>query len=297
MIGIFVLAAIVAALTWLALAWPLRHTTRVSSERVALAAQRDRLLRQLDELDIDRADQTMDAATADAEQARLEAELAQVLAELERAPAQADTRGTGTRGRVAALAVVLLLPLAAIVLYALTHRASLETFADLPRAERMLAEQQGMPPMVMEMVGRLEQRLAREPNDPEGWAQLGRSYVVLQRRADAEQAYAKAYALAPNNAEILADYAWLLYNANPMQPSTQATALYRALQAREPNNQDALWVLGLAAANEGKYDAAIRQWQRLLTLLPKDSQAEQGVRRAIAALKAKSKNAPAKGAR
>lgn len=295
MIGIFVLAAIVAALTWFALAWPLRRRASVSSERVALAAQRDRLLRQLDELDIDRADQTMDAATAAAEQARLETELAQVLAELEHAPA-AGAASDGRRGRAAALALVLLLPLAAVLLYALTHRASLETFADLPRAERMLAEQQGMPPMVMEMVGRLEQRLAREPNDPEGWAQLGRSYAVLQRRADAEQAYAKAYALAPNNAEILADYAWLLYNANPMQPSAQATALYRALQAREPNNQDALWVLGLAAANEGDYDAAIRQWQRLLTMLPKDSQAEQGVRRAIAALKAKRKNAPAKGA-
>lgn len=296
MIGIFVLAAIVAALTWLALAWPLRGTANVSSERVALAAQRDRLLRQLDELDIDRADQTMDAVTADAEQARLEAELAQVLTELERAPA-ALAEGQGKRGRAAALALVLLLPLAAVVLYVLTHRASLETFADLPRAERMLAEQQGMPPMVMEMVGRLEQRLAGEPNDPEGWAQLGRSYAVLQRRADAEQAYARAYALAPNNAEILADYAWLLYNANPMQPSAQATALYRALQAREPNNQDALWVLGLAAANDGNYEVAIRQWQRLLTMLPKDSQAEQGVRRAIAALKAKWKNAPAKGAR
>ena len=295
MIGIFVLAAIVAALTWLALAWPLRGTASVSSERAALAAQRDRLLRQLDELDIDRADQTMDAATADAEQARLEAELAQVLSELERAPA-APAEGQDKRGRAAALAVVLLLPMAAVVLYALTHRASLETFADLPRAERMLAEQQGMPPMVMEMVGRLEQRLAREPNDPEGWAQLGRSYAVLQRRADAEQAYAKAYALAPNNAEILADYAWLLYNTNPMQPSAQATALYRVLQAREPNNQDALWVLGLAAANEGNYDVAIRQWQRLLTMLPKDSQAEQGVRRAIAALKAKRKNSAAKGA-
>ena len=295
MIGIFVLAAIVAALTWFALAWPLRRSASVSSERVALAAQRDRLLRQLDELDIDRADQTMDAATAAAEQARLETELAQVLAELEHAPA-AGAESDGRRGRAAALALVLLLPLAAVLLYALTHRASLETFADLPRAERMLAEQQGMPPMVMEMVGRLEQRLAREPNDPEGWAQLGRSYAVLQRRNDAEQAYAKAYALAPNNAEILADYAWLLYNANPMQPSAQATALYRALQAREPNNQDALWVLGLAAANEGDYDAAIRQWQRLLTMLPKDSQAEQGVRRAIAALKAKRKNAPAKGA-
>ena len=295
MIGIFVLAAIVAALTWLALVWPLRRTASVSSERAALAAQRDRLLRQLDELDIDRADQTMDAATAEAEQTRLEAALAQVLAELERAPA-APAEGYGTRGRAVAVAVVLLLPLAALGLYALTHRASLETFADLPRAERMLAEQQGMPPMVMEMVGRLEQRLAREPNDPEGWAQLGRSYAVLQRRADAEQAYAKAYALAPNNAEILADYAWLLYNANPMQPSAQATALYRALQAREPNNQDALWVLGLAAANEGNYEAAIRHWQRLLTMLPKDSQAEQGVRRAIAALKAKRKNAPAKGA-
>ena len=50
-------------------------------------------------------------------------------------------------------------------------------------------------PTVEEMLGRLKQRLEREPNDAKGWDLLGRSYEYLGRKEDAEAAFARATAL------------------------------------------------------------------------------------------------------
>lgn len=54
------------------------------------------------------------------------------------------------------------------------------------------------------MVDRLATRLAEEPNDAAGWAQLIRSYIVLEREEDAAAALATARDLFTGNAEALA---------------------------------------------------------------------------------------------
>jgi cytochrome c-type biogenesis protein CcmH len=66
--------------------------------------------------------------------------------------------------------------------------------------------------MVNGMVAQLADRLAANPDDPEGWARLVRSYIVLGRADDAKAALAKARAalaakpdgLAPIEAEARA---------------------------------------------------------------------------------------------
>src|SRR3546814_2458545 len=50
--------------------------------------------------------------------------------------------------------------------------------------------------MIDGMVAKLTAHLRDEPDDAQGWAMLGRSYVVLQRFADATKAYARANALS-----------------------------------------------------------------------------------------------------
>lgn len=54
------------------------------------------------------------------------------------------------------------------------------------------------------MVARLAARLESEPNDLDGWLQLGRSYGVLGEWKEAAGAYDHAAALAPENPEIAA---------------------------------------------------------------------------------------------
>jgi tetratricopeptide (TPR) repeat protein len=89
------------------------------------------------------------------------------------------------------------------------------------------------------MVEKLEKRLAAQPNDAEGWARLGRSYVVMERKDKALAAYAKAHELAPDNVAVLSDYAWLVFNENPGITTGLVETLQSPLQA-VPAHPDAL---------------------------------------------------------
>ncbi|WP_274424849.1 c-type cytochrome biogenesis protein CcmI [Chelativorans sp. YIM 93263] len=83
-----------------------------------------------------------------------------------------------------------------------------------PTREQQAAAQEMMPEeqreMIEGMVSGLDARLRENPDDPEGWRRLLRSYVVLGRRDDAEEALSRAFAaLGPDSedAEALAEYA------------------------------------------------------------------------------------------
>jgi hypothetical protein len=75
--------------------------------------------------------------------------------------------------------------------------------SDMVQQPRQTATVQSMPsnhegkslPAVEDMLGQLEQRLEREPDDAKGWSLLGRSYEFLGRTKEAEAAFARAEAL------------------------------------------------------------------------------------------------------
>ena len=56
--------------------------------------------------------------------------------------------------------------------------------------------------MIESMVERLASRLEQQPDDAEGWARLGRSYMVLQQPAKARDAYTRAAKLRPDDAAL-----------------------------------------------------------------------------------------------
>jgi cytochrome c-type biogenesis protein CcmH len=56
--------------------------------------------------------------------------------------------------------------------------------------------------LIESMVERLASRLQNQPEDAEGWARLGRSYMVLRQPAKARDAYARATALRPDDAAL-----------------------------------------------------------------------------------------------
>lgn len=245
---------------------------------------RERLLAQLNELDVDTADRAMDAAVLADERPRLEAELAQVLKRLEHlgrvapaaAPAVARTSGWAMSAALAAG-----LTLLAAGLYVANNHAVLARL----NSPELIGDP--VPPMVREMVARLERRLRDQPQDAEGWARLGRAYEVLGRPDDAQEAYARAHALAPNNAEILAAYAGMLVARSPAQPSDEAVAMFRRLHRMDARHPGALWVLGLVAYNERKYRQAIQYWEALLKELPPQSEAAPEINRALDAARSR----------
>ena len=183
-----IILAVIAVLILTASVWFLaRPVTRPAGavsgeEQHELLQQRGRLLTQLSDLDIETADRNMDAAVIGDERQRLEAELAQVLRQLESlAPAaavSADALPARTR-RMTLIALAVLLPVAAIGLYAGKQAKTVEQLSQLGP---------GGQPDPFKMVARLEKRLESAPDDPAGWARLGRSYMVLERFDDAKRA-------------------------------------------------------------------------------------------------------------
>ena len=114
-----------------------------------------------------------------------------------------------------------------------------------------------------------------------GWARLGRAYLNMQRQADAERAYARAYALDPKNTVILGTYAGIIFAKNPRDIEGKALDLYKQLHALDPEQPDGLWFLGLAAYNEGDIGRSIELWTKLLSILPPESEGYASVRGAL----------------
>ncbi len=140
--------------------------------------------------------------------------------------------------------------------------------------------------MIEGMVAQLAARLAKEPNDAEGWARLGRSYMVLGRGEAAADAYERAAALTPGEPALKRAAAEaLLAGLKPtdaMPP--RAVALLREVEPLLAQDPAVLWYLGLAEARERQFDKARDYWGRLVKVLPADGDDAKMARAALEAL-------------
>jgi cytochrome c-type biogenesis protein CcmH len=132
------------------------------------------------------------------------------------------------------------------------------------------------------LVSRLAARLKDNPEDAEGWMMLGRSYAVLGRFGEASEAYAKAAARMPRDAQLLADYADALAMAQGRTLQGEPEKIILRALAIDPGNLKALLLAGTAAFNRNDHRAAIRHWERALKVLPGESDMVQRVQASIA---------------
>lgn len=283
MIWFAAIAMLIATVTVWYVARPLaRPAMPDSSEhRDQLQQLRERLLVQLNELDIEEGDRNIDADVVSDERRRLEAELARTLRELE-TPGGAGKKAKkakreSRRGWAIGLVTLgVVLPLTSAGLYALGQRHTLSTLFNPETSTNA-----SLPPQALEMVARLEKRLQEQPDDAAGWLRLGRAYGVMGRQEAAGAAYARAYQLMPDNPQVVAEYAAFLYNSNPQNTGGPVFALFSKLLKLDPQNQDALWFLGMAAFQKGDYQQALGLWEPLLKTLPADSREAEHLRRIV----------------
>ena len=207
------------------------------------------------------------------EKARLEIE-ARLIADVGTGEASAETP-RGARG--AALALGLAIPICALAVYLSVGNPS----AVLPQAAGG-ANPHGMTKAQFEAaVVRLAARMKDNPDDGEGWTMLARSYAVLGRFGEASEAYGKAAARMPRDAQLLADYADALAMAQGRTLQGEPEKMVLRALAIDPDNVKALLLAGTAAFNRSDPRAAIRHWERVLGLLPKESDMIQRVQASI----------------
>ena len=242
--------------------------TGATRDAVNVAVYRD----QLRELEADLRAGTL--AADQHEKARSEIE-ARLLADVGGgdAPAQSP-RHT----RAAALALGLAVPICALAVYVAVGnpRALLPQGPDGGSSHGLSAQQ------FEALVSRLAARLKDNPEDAEGWMMLGRSYAALGRYGEASEAYAKAAARMPRDAQLLADYADALAMAQGRTLQGEPEKIILRALAIDPDNVKALLLAGTAAFNRNAYPAAIRHWERVLRLIPAESDMVQRVQASIA---------------
>jgi cytochrome c-type biogenesis protein CcmH len=111
------------------------------------------------------------------------------------------------------------------------------------------------------MLGELRRKLDANPQDADGWAMLGRSYLMLGRHGEAAQALEKLRALRPDDAQVLVDLA----DAKAMVAGRNLRGEPEALIARalqvDPRNLKALALAGTIAFDKGDWLVAAKHWE------------------------------------
>ncbi|WP_046237324.1 c-type cytochrome biogenesis protein CcmI [Pseudomonas syringae pv. coryli] len=138
------------------------------------------------------------------------------------------------------------------------------------------------PTSLADMTQRLERSVQAQPDSAENLYFLARSYMAQNRPGDAAQMFERSVALAGTQPELLGQWAQALYFASGKHFTPQVQALTdEALQA-DPKEVTSLGLLGIAAFETQRYQAAVDYWTRLLAALPADDASRSALEGGIA---------------
>src|SRR5690554_1015438 len=133
---------------------------------------------------------------------------------------------------------------------------------------------------------RLAERLEEQPDNPDGWAMLGRSYMQMELYPEAAAAFERLAAVAgPDEAQAVAwglsAQAWFFDSQGAMTEEV-SRAMDRAREL-DPDEVNTLGLLGIHAFEQRKFEDAIRHWEKIIEVAPDHPQLgaiREGVARA-----------------
>ena len=241
-------------------AWPLvRPRAGRDPREHALAVYRD----QLAEVDRDRERNLIDDEQAHAARTEIERRLLQ-------AARTATGGGAIARGRPLVAAVLaLVVGSGSLGVYLLNGSPGLP---GQPLAARDLDEIREEREQRARQLADLEER-AREdpPTSPEFWFSLGRLRGELVGPGEAAAAFRDGLARNPDDTLLMAALGEVLVEQAEGTVTPAAQELFRAVRAQAPNQPQALFYLGMAAAQAGDDAVALERWGRLLETGPADA--------------------------
>jgi cytochrome c-type biogenesis protein CcmH len=195
-----------------------------------------------------------------------------------------------SQGRWVVYLLVLGIPLLAGSLYlslgnyqAISHSAEMAVDPDTLK----LAE-------INKMVEGLAEKMKNNPDDAQGWLMLGRSYKFQQQYSKAVDAFANAYRLLGDQAEVMLLYADAIAYANDKNLAGKPAELIFKALALEPDNMNALWLGGMTKMQQGDAVAAIKLWKKLAALLPPGSDSQKEIQDLLTKIESESPQSMAK---
>ena len=182
------------------------------------------------------------------------------------------TTGATDKPRKTVLALCLMLPVCAVLLY-----GSLGTPLGLdPAALARSAPDEGpnatvTPEKIAQMVGQLERRLQDEPNNVDAWVMLARLQRSQEKFAASDKSFAKALSLTPDD-DLAIERAEVLAQIQGGDFSGEPWAVINRILKANPNQNNALLLAGSASFAEGRFAQAIQYWERVRASLPPQSE-------------------------
>ncbi len=278
-----VFIGIAALMTLLVVAWlvyPLlrsKHGSGVSADRLNIDIHRD----QLKALEADLARGVI--SQQDFESTRDELQL-RLLDDTEsyEAPKSHDGQSFLTPKRTAVI-IAVMTPILVVGIYLQLGTPG----AINPVAPTTVDDQQ-----IHQMVDSLAARLKAKPDDPKGWAMLARSYRILGRQDEAKAAFEKAGDYVHTDPDVMLDYATTLGALNGNKLEGQSAQLIEEALKLSPEHPNGLMLSGVSAYQRADYAGAVKQWEKLLTLLDPASTDAQQIQANIADARAQGKLPP-----
>jgi cytochrome c-type biogenesis protein CcmH len=165
--------------------------------------------------------------------------------------------------KVLAVVLAVLLPLFSVMLYLKIGNSDALLYAGAGASGKLSPEA---------ALQELERRVERQPEDPNNMVMLARSYSELQRFPEAVRLYGQLVKLVPEEAQVWAEYADVYAMINNKSLLGEPDRFINKALELDGNNMLALDLSGAVAMQRGDYVVAITQWQKVMSLLPPNSQ-------------------------
>ena len=181
-------------------------------------------------------------------------------------------------GTIMALFALFVIPLSFLFYNKLGNPKAVDYVAPTQAQAAQNNTQQGQAPQMSmeEAIKQLEARLEQNPDDVDGQMLYARSLVSMKKYPQAVIAYRKSNELAPNESVILTELAEAIALANnnrsflgePEQLLSKAVEL-------EPNNQKALWLLGMTYYEHKDFAKTNELWSKLYGMMSDEGAKKQ----------------------
>ncbi len=260
-IPLFVAFALMTAAAVMAVLWPLsRQRARRNARDADVAVYRD----QLAEIVRDQASGRLPPEQAEA--ARIEVGRRILAADaLASAPRPEIDSGTRRR-RWAAIAALLFVPVLGAGLYSALGSPALP---GAPLAARLQAPPDANDVAIL--VRRVEEHLASNPNDGQGYEILAPVYARMGRLDDAARAYRQAIRILGPSVQREAALGEILTAAADGMVTQEAARAFTAAVTLDPRDVKSRYFLGLAAEQDGRRADAAAIWSQMLQEAPADA--------------------------
>ena len=140
-------------------------------------------------------------------------------------------------------------------------------------------------PSVEELIAQLEQKLAANPGNSEGWALAGATYMRLGRFEEAARAYQTLHQLVGDDPHVLTAWADAALMANNGAFSPQIRARLERALALRPGHDNALWLAALEAESRSDYPQALDYLERLLPRIEEGREDAAAVKQFVARMR------------